>query len=132
MRLASLVVACAAVTLAGCAEFEPLLTKSLEPQAAKTLRRIAIVETPEPESYVAFDLGHPGMLMGIGSLFVTGSAMERNGAQFTSALRGKRFEIGRRLTESTASALAAHGYEVMRIGEHALDVEADAVLRLTP
>src|ERR1051325_3254164 len=117
-----------AVVLAGCAN-NPL-SQSLDPQAAKTIRTIALVDSPEPDRYIAFDLGHPGMFMGIVSGLVTGSSQERNGDRFTEELKGQGFVVGSRLSERTAHELATRGYKVVRVAsvKEVREGMADAVL----
>ena len=127
MRLA---VAALVAVLAGCAN-NPLST-SLDPQAAKTIRTIALVDAPDPERFSAFDLGHPGMFMGIVSGIVTGSSQEKNGDRFTEELKGQGFVVGSRLSERTAQALSARGYKVVRVAseKEARQGMADAILTM--
>jgi hypothetical protein len=130
------------VALAGCAAAPK---QALDQEAAKNIRKIAVVEAREPVKYVALNLGHPGMLFGAIGGAIAGASMEDNGTKLTSALRAKEFGISKRLTDKTAEALAALGYEVVRVpdvrevkdGKMALDyrnvhTDADAILNVTP
>ena len=105
---------------------------SFEPKAADSIHRIALVEPVEPEQYTAFNLGHPGMYLGLASGIVTGSHMEAEGKQLTAHLRQTGFDIGRRLAERTVHELERRGYEVVRV-THVDDAKGvDAVLTLKP
>jgi hypothetical protein len=117
---------------------------ALDPGAARTIRKIAIVEVRDPKQYFARNQGHPGMLFGAIGGALAGASMESNGAALTQALAADGVSPGRRLTESTAQALAAAGYEIVRLpdlrgeadDEFSLDyakvqTDADAILNLT-
>ena len=125
----SIVLAAVVLALAGCtAPFK----QSFEPRSAGTIRSIALVEPVEPEGYVAFDYGHPGMYMGLVSGIVTGSHLEEEGRKFTAHLRRAGFEIARRLGERTAFELERRGYEVKRVSHADYATGVDAVLTLQP
>ena len=125
----SIVLAAALVSLAGCAA---PFKQSFEPRNAGAIRTIALVEPVEPEGYVAFDYGHPGMYMGLVSGIVTGSHLEEDGRKFTMHLRQAGFEIARRLGERTAFELERRGYDVRRVSHADYATGVDAVLMLEP
>jgi hypothetical protein len=130
------------VALAGCAAAPK---QALDQEAAKNIRKIAVVEAREPVKYVALNFGHPGMLFGAIGGAIAGASMEDNGTKLTSALRAKEFGISKRLTDKTAETLAALGYEVVRVPDvrevkhdkivldyRNVHTDADAILNVTP
>jgi hypothetical protein len=125
----AIVIAALVLLLNGCTS---PMKYSFEPGAADSIRRIALVDPVEPEQYTAFNLGHPGMYLGLASGIVTGSHMEAEGKAFTAHLRQTGFDLGRRLAERTVHALERRGYEVVRVTSVADARGVDAVLTLTP
>jgi hypothetical protein len=142
LRVAQLTWPALLIVLAGCAAVPK---QALDQDAARSIRKIAVIEAREPVKYVVLNFGHPGMLFGAIGGAAAGAAMEANGTQFTNALRDKGFGISKRLSDKAASTLAAVGYEVIRVPDvrevkddkivldyRNVQTDADAILNVTP
>ena len=90
--------------LAGCA-------MQMQPEAA-SVRRIAVIEPQEPESYSA-DVSHPFGVLGRVADTLRGRTLQSDA--FTAAIKAQGFYIASRLGERTAQALRAQGYDVVLV-----------------
>jgi hypothetical protein len=132
-----------AMCLAGCnATVEK---KTLDRDASSGVRRIAIVQIPEPRIEVMSE-GSPAMYMfGAVGAAVASSGEEARNTRLGEAIRAqKQFPIGARMTDALATHLTASGYLVVRLpGAHEfkdgkfelqhsrLDTDADAILSVS-
>jgi hypothetical protein len=89
---------------AGCA-------MQMQPEAAN-VRRIAVVEPQEPESYSA-EVSHPFGVLGRVADTLRGRTLESD--TFTAAVKAQGFYIANRFGERTAQALRAQGYDVVLV-----------------
>lgn len=109
MRILRAIAVTAAVTvslaaLAAC-------SMQMQPEAT-TVRKIAVLQPPEPEKYSA-DVSHPSGVLGRMADQMRGVSTESD--RFTAGLKGKGFALAGRLAERTAQALRAQGYEVVLV-----------------
>lgn len=124
IAIAALIVLCS-----GCTS---PMKYAFAPSAAQSIRTVALVEPIEPEQYTAFNLGHPGMYLGLASGIVTGSSMEAEGKAFTAHLRRTGFDVARRLADRTTIELERRGYEVVRVTQVEDARGVDGILTLKP
>jgi hypothetical protein len=80
----------------------------LQPEDQK-VRRIAVVQPPEPERYSA-DVSHPSGVLG--RVVDQMRGVSNDGEKFTAGLKKQGFAIASRLAERSAQALRSRGYEV--------------------
>lgn len=144
-------VAAAFAFLVGCAGFS---SQPIEKGAAKSIRKIALVEMQEPASYVTNYYGKKGdgayiagSMFGMVGTMVAENAEQRlakDDAALAAAMRERGFQFGRSMDDAVLDALAERGFVVMRVPDmreikdgkplfdyRRVDTDADAILNMT-
>lgn len=135
----------AVALLAGCAAPVPKIDAA--PSAIASVKTIAVIRSPEPNTYTVMNFGHPGFALGaIGGAMVASDQQSKQ-ERLTKAIKEKSpAPMSTALAESIASQLARSGFEVKvqdgpwylkadgnyRIEFEKIQSDADAVLVVEP
>jgi len=122
------VVACIVLALGACASAPKV---AMTPDAKRTLKRIAIFETPEPDRYIML----PGQLPGGFALYMFGaiggavlggieaSRMETASKSFTDAVLPHKPDVNATFRNQLLGGLKGKGYEVVVLPPPPKDAE---------
>ena len=95
--------------LSGCSTSSKL---AVRPEIISKINTVALIKVPEPEAYVASDLGSPGMMLGGIGGAIAGASSANAGKNLQQITQESGFTAGERLTLSLQEHLTKAGYKV--------------------
>lgn len=110
MRVYATLIIITTMLFSGCAS---LNTKKLQPEYAKNMDSIAVVEIQDHEYYQLLDYGNPISLFlgGIGSMIAVAESNSHK-EDFTKDVRAKGFNYGKEMTKTLVKELKKAGFKV--------------------
>lgn len=100
------------IVLSGCSTTSQL---AVRPETTSKINKIALIKVAEPESYLASDLGSPGMMLGGIGGAIAGASSANAGKNLQQITQESGFKAGERLTRVMQKQLTVAGYRVTLI-----------------
>lgn len=78
-----------------------------------TITKIALLEIPNPEEFIVFNIGGIGSIFGIFGALAENSVAKSNSEEFSHQLKERKIFVGNELRQALKTELAKQGYEVI-------------------
>lgn len=124
--------------LSGCSSIPQ---QSFDKDKNQHIKTIALLDIPEPQEYLAFNIGGVGSAFGLIGGLIEGQNAASNSELLTSELQKSKVDIGDHLQKELANRLEAAGYNVIVLNDvrpeygkpnqpdySQINTEADAIL----
>ena len=108
-QLSPLLALCVMLT-AGCAPSVPRMV--LDKGTTPGIRKIALLEVPEPQQHVVINMGGGAAAFGLIGGLVQAGANQSNTTEFTKRMKARVLMLGVAMSDALRGELPKHGYQV--------------------